>query len=57
VSNGRSVRPLPDSSAHPPAAGAPPAAPARPATPQGGAQAPGTPAAAQAAKTGGVAAG
>jgi stage II sporulation protein D len=57
VSNGRNVRPLPDSSPHPPAAGAPPAAPARPAAPQGGAQAPASPAAAQAAKTGGVAAG
>jgi stage II sporulation protein D len=58
VRNGRSVRPGPDSSGHPPAAEAPPPAPAPPPTaPQGGAQAPSAPAAAQAAKTGGVAAG
>jgi SpoIID/LytB domain protein len=58
VASGRSVRPLPDSSAHRPAAPAAPSSPPpAPATPQGGAQAPGAPAAAQAAKTGGVAAG
>jgi SpoIID/LytB domain protein len=56
VGNGHSVRPLPDSSSHPQAPQAPPPAPA-PAAPQGGAQAPWSPAAAQAAKTGGVAAG
>ncbi|HEX4186723.1 MAG TPA: SpoIID/LytB domain-containing protein [Solirubrobacteraceae bacterium] len=55
VANGGAVRPLPDTSAHPPSAQAPPA-PA-PASPQGGAQAPGAPTAAQATKTGGVAAG
>ncbi|HEY2397973.1 MAG TPA: SpoIID/LytB domain-containing protein [Solirubrobacteraceae bacterium] len=54
VANGRSVRPLPDSSSRPQA---PPAPPPSPAAPQGGAQAPGAPAAAQASKTGGVAAG
>jgi SpoIID/LytB domain protein len=58
VANAHGVRPLPDSSAHPPAPEAQPPAPApAPAGPQGGAQAPGTPAAAQAAGTGGVAAG
>ncbi|HEV7584790.1 MAG TPA: SpoIID/LytB domain-containing protein [Solirubrobacteraceae bacterium] len=58
VAAGRGVRPLPDSSAHPPAPEAPPPAPApAPAAPQGGAQAPGSAAAAQVAKTGGVAAG
>ena len=56
VGDGRSVRPLPDSSAHPAAPEAPAAPAPVPAAPQGGAQAPGSPAAAQAAKTGGVAA-
>jgi stage II sporulation protein D len=56
VGNGRSVRPLPDSSAHPPAPEATTAPASAPASPQGGAQAPGSPSAAQAAKTGGVAA-
>jgi stage II sporulation protein D len=57
VQNGRSVRPGPDRSAHPPASEAP-AGPAAPApTPQGGSPAPGAPASAQTATTGGVAAG
>jgi SpoIID/LytB domain protein len=56
VQNGQRVRPGPDRSGHPPATKSPSAAPA-PAGPQGGATAPGTPASAQAATTGGVAAG
>jgi stage II sporulation protein D len=56
VQNGRRVRPGPDRSGHRPAT--PPGAPAPVATgPQGGARVPGTPASAQAARTGGVAAG
>src|ERR1700730_8305428 len=58
VQNGRRVRPGPDRSGHRPAAHTQTGAPApAPAGPQGGAQAPGTPVSAQAAGTGGVAAG
>ncbi|MCW3028653.1 MAG: SpoIID/LytB protein [Solirubrobacterales bacterium] len=57
VQNGRSVRPEPDRSGHQPASEAPPAVPAPAPTPQGGSPAPGAPASAQTATTGGVAAG
>jgi stage II sporulation protein D len=60
VQNGRSLRAEPDRSGHPPASETPTGAPAPapiPVAPQGGAPAPGTPASAQAATTGGVAAG
>jgi SpoIID/LytB domain protein len=56
VQSGPRVRPGPDRSAHPPATSSPSAAPV-PAGAQGGAKAPGMPASAQAATTGGVAAG
>jgi SpoIID/LytB domain protein len=58
VQNGQRVRPGPDRSGHRPATQAPTGSPAPVATgPQGGAPAPGTPVSAQAATTGGVAAG
>jgi SpoIID/LytB domain protein len=58
VQTGRRIRPGPDRSGHRPATPTPTGAPAPVATgPQGGAQAPGTPVSAQAATTGGVAAG
>jgi SpoIID/LytB domain protein len=57
VQNGRSVRPGPDRSGHPPASEAPVGVPAPAPTPQGGAAAPEAPASAQTATTGGVAAG
>jgi stage II sporulation protein D len=57
VQNGRSVRPGPDHSSHPPASEAPTGIPAPAPTPQGGSTAPGAPVSAQTAKTGGVAAG
>jgi SpoIID/LytB domain protein len=58
VQNGRHIRPGPDRSGQRPATHAPTGTPAAVATgPQGGAQAPGTPVSAQAARTGGVAAG
>jgi stage II sporulation protein D len=56
VQDGRRVRPEPDQSSHP-SATLPPSAATAPAEAQGGAQAPGTPVPAQAARTGGVAAG
>jgi stage II sporulation protein D len=57
VRNGRSVRPGPDRSGHPPASEAPAGAPAPAPTPQGGSPAPGAPTSAQTAATGGVSAG
>ncbi|HWX97919.1 MAG TPA: SpoIID/LytB domain-containing protein [Solirubrobacteraceae bacterium] len=57
VQNGRTVRPGPDRSSHPPAGEPPGAVPAPAPTAQGGSPAPAAPASAQTATTGGVAAG